>query len=60
MAKMKVKEKIEEVEEDPVAIEEAGEIRLKKTKFKTARGRTTRYSCLYSTVPSKRNSPPTV
>jgi len=29
-------------------------------KFKTARGRTTRYSCLYSTVPDKGHFPPRV
>lgn len=30
------------------------------SKFKTTRGRTTRYSCLYSTVPDKGRSPPRV
>lgn len=60
MAKIKVKEKRAEIEEDPIELEEMGERKIKGTKFKTARGKTTRYSCLYSTVPNKGRAPPRV
>jgi len=42
---------------------EGKEIKKEKkgsVKYATARGKTTRYSCLYSTMPNKSRSPPKV
>ncbi|MFH1365644.1 MAG: hypothetical protein ABIH28_03610 [archaeon] len=51
------KEKAEELESEE---DTKTEKKARGTKFKTAKGRTTRYSCLHSTVPGKSRSPPKV
>ncbi|MBU4502828.1 MAG: hypothetical protein KKA79_09610 [Nanoarchaeota archaeon] len=46
--------------EKAILEEEPTEPKRKVSKYKTARGKTTRYSCLYSTVPNKSKAPPKV